>query len=716
MFKKHTGKRNTFRMYFFCATTICCVALSVVFFYIGNLKDKVIWEQYNQEKLQLVMKDWEEQLDIMEEVAVQIATNYRFHPYYFQGNVAREWDLLDTLAQYRHYTALTEDFFVYYGRQWIYRSSGKTLTLERFAETKSKDEAEKQQFLDTLTKMQTEKDTVSKGPYVCVIFDEIYAIIPMRVSNGEQYIRAILAFSIEKSALEKRFQVVSGGIRGKLWLCRDENILFSDASWDPDEKNSKDMISIGSINDIYSIKYLPSKERNLGNGMLFLQILLVFADVFLVFIIANIFANKAYLPIQILADQYKEKDGDRESDRQERRKNAIEELHDRLDHLVQNNNDSHRRILESNRILKKQILHLIIEGKISQEVLNYLEKLEISLPGPYYWVVSIAIEAEDDLEEEASLQVFENALEKIPDRSKKEFVYLVRDYDNRQMNVICSAATAAGQNRLTEMICEAAESYENKMIIGVGNTYQSLDCISASWLESMDIIQNEKNKLENEKNQRYVYDFEKLIRISEALENGSREAALERLKVYIDDLKKSPMSFLMQQYIIAGFLGEIRRLCDKYQIGISKQNISLLLSSRDVSGFEKASFRIVEEFCDGFEQMLNEMQENDAKKIYTYIHDHFAEYDISLERVAEQLHTNTEAVRLAVMKYTGKMYKDYIILLRIEYAKELLSQGNLSVEEICQQVGYGNVSYFIKLFRKMTGVTPAKYKKNIVFK
>lgn len=51
------------------------------------------------------------------------------------------------------------------------------------------------------------------------------------------------------------------------------------------------------------------------------------------------------------------------------------------------------------------------------------------------------------------------------------------------------------------------------------------------------------------------------------------------------------------------------------------------------------------------------------------------------------------------------------MFLRIEYAKKLLMQEeDMTVAQICQKVGYSNIPYFIKLFKEMTGMTPAKYK------
>ena len=44
-------------------------------------------------------------------------------------------------------------------------------------------------------------------------------------------------------------------------------------------------------------------------------------------------------------------------------------------------------------------------------------------------------------------------------------------------------------------------------------------------------------------------------------------------------------------------------------------------------------------------------------------------------------------------------------------SKTLLLTEELPISEICQRVGYINTSYFIKLFREATGISPAKYRK-----
>ena len=53
---------------------------------------------------------------------------------------------------------------------------------------------------------------------------------------------------------------------------------------------------------------------------------------------------------------------------------------------------------------------------------------------------------------------------------------------------------------------------------------------------------------------------------------------------------------------------------------------------------------------------------------------------------------------------------DYLIQLRIKRAMELLKQTDASVEEVCREIGYANVSYFNKIFKARTGLTPGQFR------
>ena len=59
---------------------------------------------------------------------------------------------------------------------------------------------------------------------------------------------------------------------------------------------------------------------------------------------------------------------------------------------------------------------------------------------------------------------------------------------------------------------------------------------------------------------------------------------------------------------------------------------------------------------------------------------------------------------------TGVNFIEYLTNLRIERAKELLRNSDMSIKQICSEAGYSDPNYFSRIFRKNVGVTPTEYK------
>lgn len=62
-------------------------------------------------------------------------------------------------------------------------------------------------------------------------------------------------------------------------------------------------------------------------------------------------------------------------------------------------------------------------------------------------------------------------------------------------------------------------------------------------------------------------------------------------------------------------------------------------------------------------------------------------------------------------KYTGSSPERYIMNYRIKKSSELLKNSNYSISEIATFVGFKDVHYFSRLFKKMMNITPSEYKK-----
>jgi two-component system response regulator YesN len=100
-----------------------------------------------------------------------------------------------------------------------------------------------------------------------------------------------------------------------------------------------------------------------------------------------------------------------------------------------------------------------------------------------------------------------------------------------------------------------------------------------------------------------------------------------------------------------------------------------------------------------------------VKATKEYLENHYAE-DISLEDVAEQVNISPQYFSKLIKKTTGFNFIDWLSMLRVKKAKELLTNSNLTVKEVCFMVGYKDPNYFSRIFKKRIGITPSEYIKN----
>ena len=93
-----------------------------------------------------------------------------------------------------------------------------------------------------------------------------------------------------------------------------------------------------------------------------------------------------------------------------------------------------------------------------------------------------------------------------------------------------------------------------------------------------------------------------------------------------------------------------------------------------------------------------------------YISSNIAE--ISLEKLCKEFHYQTDYYNRLIRKNTGLTYSEYVKSLRIEKAKNLLINTDLSIHEIMEYIGFKYNAYFYKIFQKNTGMTPMEYRKS----
>lgn len=102
---------------------------------------------------------------------------------------------------------------------------------------------------------------------------------------------------------------------------------------------------------------------------------------------------------------------------------------------------------------------------------------------------------------------------------------------------------------------------------------------------------------------------------------------------------------------------------------------------------------------------------NIVSQAIEYIKNNFKR-NITLEEMSQVLNISPYYFSKIFKKSVGINFKEYLIKLKMEHAQKLLIETNMPIKEIAYEIGFDDPNYFIKAFKKYTGLTPTLVRNN----
>lgn len=138
-----------------------------------------------------------------------------------------------------------------------------------------------------------------------------------------------------------------------------------------------------------------------------------------------------------------------------------------------------------------------------------------------------------------------------------------------------------------------------------------------------------------------------------------------------------------------------------------------LASYEYMDDVEEWFFRMAEEIWLILERNRQTGREDVVEKAIAYLQSNYGDPNISAQYLADKYHITLSYFSRLFHEKCGCTFPDYLAALRIERARELLlERENLSIQEICELVGYSNASYFTTSFKKKYGMTPGQFRRS----
>jgi len=120
--------------------------------------------------------------------------------------------------------------------------------------------------------------------------------------------------------------------------------------------------------------------------------------------------------------------------------------------------------------------------------------------------------------------------------------------------------------------------------------------------------------------------------------------------------------------------------------------------------------RVLTRFTDLVFELVDSKHKNIIHRAISYINANCAK-DLNLADVADHVGYSHSHFSKVFKEEMGLGFRAYLNQVRVEKSKALLLAGNASIAEICELCGFEDQSYHCKVFKKLVGVTPDKFRK-----
>ena len=145
---------------------------------------------------------------------------------------------------------------------------------------------------------------------------------------------------------------------------------------------------------------------------------------------------------------------------------------------------------------------------------------------------------------------------------------------------------------------------------------------------------------------------------------------------------------------------------------ILRINNQLLTDLQSINNLDDLCYKLQETLEVFTECMFNYIPNKSneiVKKAIQYISRNFT-HNLSLEEVAGHVNLNPAYFSTLFKQSTGSSFKEYLNMVRVEESKRLLANTKNSIIDIALATGFEDQSYFSKVFKKYTGLTPKQYR------
>lgn len=704
--------------------------------YANTIRTNTIESNIN--RLGTIRFQHEERLNTLANIGSQISLSYYISPFQLEAEPMKAYHLKLQLAPY----AVTNDFldqlFLLFNEDTYLFSSSTTVGLDMFVDTLMRYDNVTPEALRGYLRSQDNRIAILPSQGVKSILTDgqyssmVTVFVPLRM--GERFNTGNVMFLISDRKYQQMFAEEIYEPRGT-YIFHGDEILSASRSLPVDDAavlaalnahtaetlavdfavEGKEYLLIALDKGLYNMRYAAViPQETLRSRMASAQLgfgLFLFTLSIPCILLTLYFSRRHTKPIKALRHQFAESSAARDD---------FEAIQSGIADLVGRNEVLRSRLTESLPAQKAGFVSAFVQGNFADraQAVEKAAALGLDIDKPYYLValVDAAEEAEAALEVDRLIACGEGAVTgygvQLVALEQHLFVVFA---DTREAlerwSLTAKGLHVPGHGALTISISnvqedfatsesaylEASTAYDNRFVMGNTHVLRFSDVSAAA----KDITPFARTHLEG---------FRK------ALRSRDPRALNDRIHELFQYLTHTELSLFAFRVIYNNVIGA---LLSEYPGNIGGMDarqyydVFMLSNCRSIDDLDDILRKLCQDILLGEETEAPVQTDPLIEKVIAYMRAHYADPMLNMSAIADAYNISPARLSLEFKEAAGMNPSEYLLLLRIDKAKELLGDTERSIKDIGEAVGYYDASGFIRRFKRQTGMTPAQYRKTV---
>jgi two-component system response regulator YesN len=557
-------------------------------------------------------------------------------------------------------------------------------------------------------------------------------VVPVPFNSSHPY--GTLMFMINESVIVDLLENAASSTEGYAFIVNENNEVITsynggklDVSMitnrvKKDNQNSFDKVSISSESYYYSSVKSEFKDWNYiiinPKSDLMMNLNKINKNVMLAYIIIlaigilfiYIAMNKNYRPVKRLINRIEESFGNTTKGK------GIEKVWEGISQSILTNQKLSARIENSRPIIEQHLFNKLLCGEIqTYKDFNQLGKeIDLFLHQSSYFVMLFDFaKASND----GHQKIIDKKIQALPNE-EKHTVYLM---ESSTLAVILSGEV--DNKILTDWYNQEMKPWDNTVTVGVGNTYQDATEIGKSHLEAATALDYRLikgtdqtiffNEIVTDVFAVKWYDKQIIDDIEYQIRRNDKKEVDKLVQRIVSIIEKKEINLFIAKSLLFDLSSTLIRMVQELQQRYDTIDFPNVLQINDFNSVDDVRETIqlmIYQVLELYEKV--EPKKDDLiKHVMDFVEENYDNYQLSTQMLAEHFSLSEAYIMREFKKKTGKTILQYLTDIRIERSKQILKTTNIPIKDIVIQVGYSDVSSFIRKFKQLTKCTPGEYRK-----